>query len=330
MQKLAVSASRRPNPFSFSRTAKVGGRTPLLDVETERQLIARWQNHSDAKALERIVASFQILVAKIAMRYRASGLPMEDLMSEGNVGLLHAIGKFDPQRGCRLSTYAMWWIHAAISDYSLATSSIVRGVTTERQKRVFFALRRLKSRLSCAEEEGSQSTYVEMVAETLGVDPADVADIDNWMESRDVSYNAAPEFEEGPGEEWQDLLADDAADPELDFLEADEESKQRGFMHEAIGSLDDRERLIVRERHLTDPPSKLADIGVQLGITRERVRQLETRALEKLRRRVREIARGHGLDHEIPLARRPAQGVFRRRGSGAEGTAGPANQPVAA
>lgn len=291
-----VSATGRPNPFSFSRTAKVGGRTTLLSAETEAHLISRWQTHSDAKALERIVASFQILVAKIAMRYRTSGLPMEDLMSEGNVGLLHAIGKFDPQRGCRLSTYAVWWIHAAISDYTLATSSIVRAVTTERQKRVFFALRRLKARLSSAEHEGSTSDYVTTVAETLGVSPADVTDIDNWIESRDVSFNAAPEFEEGPGEEWQDLLADDAADPEAEFLESDEESKQRAFVKEAIGFLDDRERLIVCERHLAEQPSKLADIGAQLGITRERVRQLETRALEKLRRRVREIARGHGMD----------------------------------
>ncbi len=294
------------SPSAFPRTTKAGAPVPLLDAETEVKLIDRWQQHGDAKALARVVASFQILVSRIAARFRASGLPTEDLVSEGNVGLMHAIAKFDTSRGLRLSTYAMWWIHAAISDYALSSSSLVRGVSTERQKRIFFALRRLKSRLSTLEPQDGKPDYVTTVAEKLGVSRADVADIDTWKEGQSLSINAAPEFEDGAGDEWQDLLVDDAPDPETETLHANEHSRRRLAMHEAMTTLNERELYIVRRRHLAEDPCKLSDIGEHFGITRERVRQIEVRALEKLRRRVREVARQHGAARKGAAAHSPS------------------------
>lgn len=303
------TASEFPCAHRVAATRRAGGGAAytgpkrLLDAETEAQLIKAWQARQDQRALERLVTSYQVLVAKIAARYRTSGIPMEDLISEGNVGLMNAIGKFDLERGYRLSTYAMWWIRAAISDLALGSSSIVRGVSTERQKRIFFALRRTKSRMSGTEPGSTTNECIDVVSETLGISHKDVEDVNTWMESKDLSVNVAPEFEESTGEEWQEFLVDDAADPETRLLHADEQSKRSTLMRNALETLDDRERHIVLERHLAEEPSKLSDIGDHFGITRERVRQIETRALEKLRRRVRDTAHAHGLMGEHRVTR---------------------------
>lgn len=264
----------------------------LLDSETELHLITQWQRHRDSAALDRLVDCYQCLVKKIAARFRASGLPMEDLIAEGNVGLLHAIGKFDCGRGLRLSTYAMWWIRAAISNYALGSSSIVRGIVTDRQKRVFFALRRMKPRADAV----LPVETVRALADELNVAPAEVEEVQAWLTSRDASINApSAGGEDEPGEEWQDRLRDEAPDPEAALMAADEAAKRRAMLDSVLSTLNAREQHIVRTRHLAETPCRLSDLGAHFGITRERVRQIEAAALKKLRRRVREVAEGHGL-----------------------------------
>jgi RNA polymerase sigma-32 factor len=290
------STHQRHPSTGRSNTAFGGQRQPaLLDAETEVDLIVRWRDGRDAKALDRLVTSYQCLVNKIAARYRASGVPMEDLIAEGNVGLMHAIGRFEPERGFRLSTYAMWWIRAAISDFALNASSMVRVVSSDRQKRIFFALRRMKARLACAERERVSDESVERLADDLAVAPAEVAEIRDWMDGRDLSINVAAGFDNDGCEEWQDFLIDETTNPEAAVIAEDEANKRRGLMDRALETLDDRERQIVVSRQLSDDPCKLSTLGERYGVSRERVRQIETRALQKLRQRVREFAAAQGM-----------------------------------
>ncbi len=286
---------RRPSTGRSSQTP-LGQRHPaLLDAQTEVDLIVGWRDRGDAKALHRLVTSYQCLVNKIAARYRASGVPMEDLIAEGNVGLMHAIGRFDPERGFRLSTYAMWWIRAAISDFALTTSSMVRVVSSDRQKRIFFALRRVKARLASTERERLSDEAVEHLARDLAVPPAEVAEVRDWMDGRDLSINVAAGYDNDGCDEWQDFLVDEAADPEAAYIAEDQTKKRRALMMHALKTLDDRERQIVVARQLSDEPCKLSTLGARYGVSRERIRQIETRALQKLRRRVHEIAATQGI-----------------------------------
>jgi RNA polymerase sigma-32 factor len=274
--------------------ASPSGRTPFLSAETETNLLTAWIQHRDRKAVERLVVSYQPLVAKMASQFRRCRLPMADLVAEGNVGLMLAISKFDPAHGVRLSTYAMWWIRAAINDYVLASSSVVKAVTTEHHKRLFFNLGRLKARLQYGDCELLTDDGVRQVASRLAVSEDDVVRMDRWLCGKDLSINVLA-GEEDAGREWQEALVDPSPDQEQKLMDADEQKWRRAALADALASLDDRERIIVRERFLADQPRRLVELGERFGITRERVRQIETRALHKLQKRVRENAAHQGL-----------------------------------
>lgn len=255
---------------------------PMLDVETEAALARRWRDHRDPVAAERLVGSYQRLVIKIAGEYRAYGLPFSDLISEGNVGLMQAVERFDVDRGFRLATYAMWWIRAAITDYVIRHSSLVRIVTNENRKKLFFNLRRLKAQLQEPDEILLAPEAVSAIAEELDVPEADVVAMDQRLAARDVSVNTAVGGESDV--EWQDLLVGEGDDQEVQLIEADERDKRRADLAKALAQLDSRERHILIERKLSDAPPKLSELGIRYGVSRERVRQIEARAIEKLKK----------------------------------------------
>ena len=255
---------------------------PLLTAKEEARLAYRWRDHRDPDAARQLVGSHQRLVIKMATNYRGYGLPLSDVISEANIGLMQAINKFDPDRGFRLSTYAMWWIRAAINDYVLRSSSVVKSVTNEHHKKLFFNLRRLKAKHQKPDQTNLTPEAVTAIAEELGVSESDVLFMDARLGVRDLSIN-------GPAREdsdatWQDLLVDEADDQETMVVEADEFDKRRMLMRKAMAKLDDRERHIFTERRLKENPPKLGDLGEHYGISRERVRQIEYRAFDKLKR----------------------------------------------
>jgi len=267
----------------------------MLDKETEADLSRRYRDHRDPSALARLVGSHQRLVVKIAIEYRGYGLPLNDLISEGNVGLMQAVTKFDPERGFRLSTYAMWWVRAAVSDYVLRSSSLVRMVTTETHKKLFFNLRRLKAKHQKPDETQLSPQSVGAIAKELGVLGSEVVSMDQRLGARDLSINAPARVEgEGVGE-WQDFLEADSDNQEVVAIEADELCKRREIMRTALCELNERERHILTQRRLKDHPKKLSELSVVHGISRERVRQIEVRAYEKLERLMREAAKANGM-----------------------------------
>lgn len=267
----------------------------LLDKQTEAELARRYRDHRDPAALARLVGSHQRLVVKIAMEYRGYGLPVSDLVSEGNVGLMQALAKFDPERGFRLSTYAMWWIRAAITDYVLRSSSLVKMVTTETQKKLFFNLRRLKAKYQKPDESELSPQGVTAIARELGVRGSEIVLMDRRLRSRDLSINAPTHTDGVAVGEWQDFLVEDSDNQEVATIEADELSKRRAIMQSALGKLDERERCILMQRRLTDQPIKLSELSQVYGISRERVRQIEVRAFEKLKRLMRNAAATSGM-----------------------------------
>lgn len=267
----------------------------MLDKQTEAELCRRYRRDRDPDALARLVGSHQRLVAKIAMEFRGYGLPLNDLVSEGNVGLMQALAKFDPERGFRLSTYAMWWIRAAISDYVLRSSSLVKMVTTETHKKLFFNLRRLKAKYQEPDERQLSPRGVEAIAEELGVRGSDIVLMDQRLGARDLSINAPAHADGDVVGEWQDFLVESADNQEAAAIEADELSKRRAMMRRALGQLDARERHILEQRRLRENPSKLCELSVIHGISRERVRQIEVRAFAKLKRLMREAAEASGM-----------------------------------
>ncbi|MCW5699086.1 MAG: RNA polymerase factor sigma-32 [Rhodospirillales bacterium] len=264
---------------------------PFLDAETEAMLVSRWHAHKDPLALDRLVASFQGLVHRVARQHLGYGLPLEDLVSEGNVGLMHAIERFDPTRGFRLSTYAMWWIRAGISEFVINTSSLVRGITTESHKRLFFNLQRLKIKFGATDGGELPDSAVTAIATELDVSTADVVRVNQWFNSKELSINAPLRAGDDGTSEWQDILADPAQDHEVQMLQSDELRKRRALVRDAMDVLDTRERRIVVQRHLKDKPRKLCELGEELGVSRERVRQIEVRALDKLRKRIKRALR---------------------------------------
>jgi RNA polymerase sigma-32 factor len=303
-----VPASAEPNTAPRRRSPAIAlGRPknlPLLDAETETALVARWQDQGDETALDHLVASFQGLVVKIAKQHLRYGLPLADLIAEGNVGLLRGIEKFDRSRGFRLSTYAMWWIRAAIGDYAMQGCSILKGISTENHKRLFYHLSRLKAQSPGGSEADLPPETVATIAENLGVDQDEVKSFHGWLNCKTVSIHAPLKTGESDGNEWQDLIADTSEDPETRFIRTDENNKRKAILREAMGSLDARERHILSERLLRDKPRRLADLGVEYGISRERVRQIEARALAKLRKRVRAVAAANGAGGDGVLDRR--------------------------
>jgi RNA polymerase sigma-32 factor len=260
-------------------------RFPMLEPQEEYMLAKRWREHADRDAAHRLVTSHLRLVAKIAMGYRGYGLPISEVISEGNVGLMQAVKRFEPEKGFRLATYAMWWIKAAIQEYILRSWSLVKMGTTANQKKLFFNLRKAKSKISALEEGDLRPDQVKLIAKRLGVTEQDVVDMNRRL-GGDVSLNA-PLREDGDSGEWQDWLVDDVSDQETRLAESEEADNRRKALGEALTVLNERERRIFEARRLADDPITLEDLAAEFGVSRERVRQIEVRAFEKVQRAVK-------------------------------------------
>lgn len=263
-------------------------RFPLLEAEEEYILAKRWQEHQDMKAAEKLVASHLRLVAKIANGYRGYGLPVVDLIAEGNVGLMLALRKFDPEKGFRFSTYAMWWIRANIQEYILHSWSLVKIGTTAAQKKLFFNLRRLKAEMQTIDEPIISAQSIKDIAGELKVTEKEVIEMSKRLSGGDKSLNA-PLKEEGL-EEWQDWLIDEDSNHDIKIMEREESKQKNILLDTALKSLSERDHYIIKERRLKDPPSTLETLSEALGISRERVRQIEIRAFEKLQKVVKATA----------------------------------------
>jgi RNA polymerase sigma-32 factor len=259
-------------------------RFPMLEPQEEYMLAKRWREHQDPEAAHRLITSHLRLVAKIAMGYRGYGLPISEVVSEGNVGLMQAVKRFEPDKGFRLATYAMWWIRAAIQEYILRSWSLVKMGTTANQKKLFFNLRRAKSQISALEEGDLRPDQVKKIARKLGVTEQDVIDMNRRM-AGDASLNS-PLREESDGE-WQDWLVDDAASQETDLADREEAGNRLDALQDALGVLNERERRIFEARRLADDPMTLEALSDEFGISRERVRQIEVRAFEKVQSAVK-------------------------------------------
>ncbi|MGL4439729.1 MAG: RNA polymerase sigma factor RpoH [Bosea sp. (in: a-proteobacteria)] len=257
---------------------------PMLKPDEEFMLAKRWREHDDRIAAHRLVTSHLRLVAKIAMGYRGYGLPIGEVVSEGNVGLMQAVKRFEPDKGFRLATYAMWWIKASIQEYILRSWSLVKMGTTANQKKLFFNLRKAKSKISALDEGDLRPDQVKHIATKLGVPEQDVIDMNRRL-GGDASLNA-PLREEGEGE-WQDWLVDDSTSQEVRLVESEESSNRLGALRDALGVLNPRERRIFEARRLVDDPITLEQLSDEFGVSRERVRQIEVRAFEKVQEAVK-------------------------------------------
>jgi RNA polymerase sigma-32 factor len=256
----------------------------MLEPEEEYMLAKRWREHQDPEAAHKLVTSHLRLVAKIAMGYRGYGLPISEVVSEGNVGLMQAVKRFEPDKGFRLATYAMWWIRAAIQEYILRSWSLVKMGTTANQKKLFFNLRRAKSQISALDEGDLRPDQVKTIARRLGVAEQDVVDMNRRM-GGDASLNS-PLRDQSEGE-WQDWLVDDSASQESNLVEKEEAGNRHDALYEALGVLNPRERRIFEARRLADDPITLEALSDEFGISRERVRQIEVRAFEKIQSAVK-------------------------------------------
>jgi RNA polymerase sigma-32 factor len=271
---------------------------PMLAKEEEFMLAKRWQEHGDTQAAHKLVTSHLRLVAKIAMGYRGYGLPIGEVISEGNVGLMQAVKKFDPDKGFRLATYAMWWIRASIQEYILRSWSLVKMGTTAAQKKLFFNLRRLKGEMAALEEGDLRPEHVKSIAHKLAVTEDEVVSMNRRLSGGgDASLNAPIGGAGGDGDsEWMDWLADDVEDNQETALANSEEFESRmTLLQEAMSELNERERHIIEERRLKDEPATLEDLSRQYGVSRERVRQIEVRAFEKLQKAMKKRAAERGL-----------------------------------
>ena len=264
-------------------------RFPMLEPQEEYMLAKSWREHGDRDAAHKLVTSHLRLVAKIAMGYRGYGLPISEVISEGNVGLMQAVKRFEPDKGFRLATYAMWWIRASIQEYILRSWSLVKMGTTAAQKKLFFNLRKAKSQISALEEGDLRPDQVQQIATKLGVSEQDVVDMNRRL-SGDASLNA-PIREDSEGGEWQDWLVDESLDQEEQLAESEELDNRRAALSGALSVLNDRERRIFEARRLSDDPMTLEDLAAEFGVSRERVRQIEVRAFEKVQKAVMDRVR---------------------------------------
>ena len=255
---------------------------PILEKDEEYMLAKAWSEREDVEAAHQLVTSHLRLVAKIAMGYRGYGLPLSDLISEGNIGMMHAVKKFDPERGFRLATYAMWWIKASIQEYILRSWSLVKIGTTAAQKKLFFNLRRLKGKINAIDGGDLRPDQVTHIAETLDVDESEVISMNQRMSGGDKSLNTPMASEIDGGGEWQDWIEDNRENQEVAFAEREEFEAQYSVMRDAIESLNPREQRIIQARRLTEPPLTLEDLSEEFEVSRERIRQIEVRAFEKL------------------------------------------------
>lgn len=262
---------------------------PMLEPEEEYMLGKAWKEHGDTDAAQRLITSHLRLVAKIAMGYRGYGLPTNEIISEGNVGLMQAVKRFEPEKGFRLSTYAMWWIRAAIQEYVLRSWSLVKMGTTAAQKKLFFNLRKIKGQIEAIEEGDLHPENVTKIATRLNVSEEEVVNMNRRLAAHDHSLNA-PLKADSEGE-WQDFLVDEEIDQETLLANQEELSDRRGMLSAAMDKLNEREKHIFTERKLIDDPSTLEELSQHYGISRERVRQIEVRAFEKVQKSVRGMAR---------------------------------------
>ncbi len=268
---------------------------PLLEPEQEYMLAKRWVDHQDTDAAHQMVTSHLRLAAKIAMGYRGYGLPQAEVVSEANVGLMQAVKRFDPEKGFRLATYAMWWIRASIQEYILRSWSLVKLGTTSAQKKLFFNLRKAKNRIGALEEGDLRPENVARIANDLGVTEAEVVSMNRRMSGGDASLNATVGSEGEGTMQWQDWLEDEDADQASDFEARDEMDTRREMLTMAMDVLNDREKDILTQRRLSDETITLEDLSTQYDVSRERIRQIEVRAFEKLQERMVELAREKGM-----------------------------------
>jgi RNA polymerase sigma-32 factor len=261
---------------------------PMLEPQEEYMLAKRWREHGDRDAAHQLVTSHLRLVARIAMGYRGYGLPVGEVISEGNVGLMQAVKRFDPDKGFRLATYAMWWIRAAIQEYILRSWSLVKMGTTAAQKKLFFNLRKIKGQLKALEEGDLRPDQVKQIATRLGVSEDDVVSMNRRL-AGDSSLNA-PVRNDAESGEWMDWLVDDSIDQETALAESEEREQRRGMLNEALKGLNERERRVFEARRLAEEPLTLEELSAEFGVSRERIRQIEVRAFEKVQKAVQKAA----------------------------------------
>ena len=269
---------------------------PLLEPEEEYMLAKRWKEHEDQEAAAKMVNSHLRLVAKIAMGYRGYGLPLGEIISEGNVGLMQAVKRFEPEKGFRLATYAMWWIRASIQEYILRSWSLVKIGTTAAQKKLFFNLRRMKGEIKALEEGDLKKENLEKIATTLDVSEEEVINMNRRMSGPDSSLNA-PLRADAEGE-WQDWLVDDSDNQETILADQEEMDERRKMLLGAMDVLNERERKVLAARRLLENPQTLEELSQEYGISRERVRQIEVRAFEKLQKAVKSAAMNNRMQRE--------------------------------
>ncbi|NIY78253.1 RNA polymerase sigma factor RpoH [Celeribacter sp. HF31] len=268
---------------------------PMLEPEEEYMLAKRWVDHEDATAAHKLVTSHLRLAAKIAMGYRGYGLPQAEVVSEANVGLMQAVKRFDPEKGFRLSTYAMWWIRASIQEYILRSWSLVKLGTTSAQKKLFFNLRKAKARIGAFEDGDLHPDNVKQIATDLGVTEDEVISMNRRMSGGDASLNATVGSDEEGSAQWQDWLEDENADQAADYEARDEMDTRRQLLVQAMDVLNEREKDILMQRRLKDQPVTLEELSSQYEVSRERIRQIEVRAFEKLQKRMQELAKEQGI-----------------------------------
>jgi len=268
---------------------------PLLEPEEEYMLAKAWADRQDSKAAHRLVTSHLRLAAKIAMGYRGYGLPQAEVISEANVGLMQAVKRFDPEKGFRLATYAMWWIRASIQEYILRSWSLVKLGTTSAQKKLFFNLRKAKAKVGALEEGDLRPENVARIAKDLSVTEQEVIDMNRRLAGSDASLNATVGSDGEGATQWQDWLEDEDSDQAGDYEARDEFETRHALLVQAMAVLNDREKDVLAKRRLADEPVTLEDLSASYGVSRERIRQIEVRAFEKLQERMRELAKGKGL-----------------------------------
>jgi RNA polymerase sigma-32 factor len=268
---------------------------PLLEPEEEYMLAKSWVDHQDTKAAHRMVTSHLRLAAKIAMGYRGYGLPQAEVISEANVGLMQAVKRFDPEKGFRLATYAMWWIRASIQEYILRSWSLVKLGTTSAQKKLFFNLRKAKAKVGALEEGDLRPENVAKIAVDLNVSESEVIDMNRRLSGSDASLNATVGSDGDSSTQWQDWLEDEDSDQAEHYAEKDELDTRRELLMQAMSVLNARERDVLMERRLAEDPVTLEDLSTRYGVSRERIRQIEVRAFEKLQEKMRQLAKGKGM-----------------------------------
>ncbi|MCX7287608.1 MAG: RNA polymerase sigma factor RpoH [Rhodobacterales bacterium] len=268
---------------------------PLLEPEEEYMLAKRWVDHEDTQAAHRMVTSHLRLAAKIAMGYRGYGLPQAEVISEANVGLMQAVKRFDPEKGFRLATYAMWWIRASIQEYILRSWSLVKLGTTSAQKKLFFNLRKAKAKVGALEEGDLRPENVARIATDLNVTEAEVIDMNRRLSGSDASLNATVGSDGDSSTQWQDWLEDEDSDQAEAYEAKDELDTRRALLVQAMSVLNDREKDVLMQRRLAEDPVTLEELSESYGVSRERIRQIEVRAFEKLQAKMRELAKGKGM-----------------------------------